>query len=100
MDMDLARDTVAPELARTLQTLGCQSLRATPLGLATGRSAAVRFGPDRLPRIADSHQLEIVGRLVGIASGTSILRQRKAPETEAEDQLEVPARLEPSSSTR
>jgi two-component system NtrC family sensor kinase len=94
MDMDLARDTVAPELAELLQTLGCQSLRATPLWFGDRQVGGLFvFWTGPAPTDRDSHQLEIVGRLVGIAIGNVDLRNERLQETERRTRLEVPARL-------
>lgn len=94
MDIDLARDADAPELAELLRTYNCQSLRATPLWFGDRQVGGLFLfwtGPAHEDR--DFHQLEIVGRLVGIAIGNVELRNERFQEAERRTRLEVPARL-------
>jgi PAS domain S-box-containing protein len=94
LQIDLAQDSVEPALAEHLRAYGCRNLRATPLWFGdrqVGGLFLFWIGP--APEDHDFHQLEIVGRLVGIAIGNVELRNERLQEARRRTSLEVPARL-------
>jgi PAS domain S-box-containing protein len=94
LDVDLSREGVEKGLAERLKAHGCQSLRATPLLFGDHRVGALMLfwtGPS--PDSLDSHELELVARLIGIAIGNTELRGEMRRETELRTSLEAPARL-------
>jgi PAS domain S-box-containing protein len=94
LDVDLSREGAEPELADQLKAYGCQSLRATPLLFGDRPvGALLLFWAGPAPDSLDSHELELVARLIGIAVGNAELRGEMRRETALRASLEAPARL-------
>ena len=94
LDIDLSRGDVPAALAKYLRIYGCQSLRATPLLFGDRRAGSLQlFWTGPAPDSLDSHELELVARLIGIAIGNAELRTEMRRETELRTSLEGPARI-------
>ena len=94
LDVDLVREGVETGLAEQVRAYGCKSLRATPLWFGDRRvGTLLLFWTGPAPTSLDSHELELVARLIGIAIGNTELRGEMRRETELRTSLEAPARL-------